>query len=77
MKKGEAAWYNVEVTSFSGAASDALAMPETDDTAVRDDLYFIPCGTESSASGLAAGVDINAFASPDGENVRWNAPLLA
>ena len=55
--KGEKAWYNVEVVSFSGAAADALYMPETDSLAIADSLSFGNYGADAlvdaSVSALA------------------------
>jgi len=60
-KKGEKAWYKVDVISFSGADGDALAMPETDSLAMTDELSFAQYGADAladvSASPLA---DLNA-----------------
>ena len=56
-KKGSAAWYNMDVVSFSGSASDALATPDV--------LSFGQYGTDvlagSSASSLAELDDKSAW----------------
>ena len=61
-KKGEAAWYNVEVVSFSGASADALAITDAPD--------FGLSGTDALADVSA----VSGLAEPDGKSV-WQSML--
>ena len=72
-KKGSAAYYNVEVVSFSGSFADALAMPETDALAMTDALSF----GQLNADALADAAAFDKLASFDAASAWQTVAKLA